>query len=191
MDVVGDNRFVVGWNLPYQLAVCGLNIPAPHGIDLATDPIVRSAMRLKSGVVSGGVAGVEQFEEFEKLVNPDCKIPIPIDLAAGILTDLRVKIHHSNGVQNRSIFRELKFMAALYKGLSLKIRTERVRAKRDAPIKWPRTGDRMGAGMCGEQAYGMLSAESIKLNQFPARCDLKKSASGRDLTIQLDVDEDQ
>ena len=117
---------------------------------MATDPIVRSVMRVKSGVASGGVAGVDQFEEFEKLVNPECRIPIPIDLAAGILTDLRVKIHHSNGAQNRSIFRELKFMAAVYKGLSSKIRTERVRAKRDAAIKWPRTGDRMGAGMCVE-----------------------------------------
>ena len=37
----------------------------------------------------------------------------------------------------------------------------------------------------------MLSAESIKLNQFPARCDLKKSSSGRDLTSQLDIGEDQ
>ena len=49
----------------------------------------------------------------------------------------------------------------------------------------------MGAGMCIKQAYGILSADSIKLNQFPARCDPRKSSSDRDLTVQLDISEDQ
>ena len=86
-QLIGDQNWVVGWKLSADLASIHLGFPRAHCCDLAREPVVRTALRLRYGG--------EALVPITALLNANSVIPIPLWLASDIFSNRTVDLREN------------------------------------------------------------------------------------------------